>query len=54
MEAWLYVTITECPEPYAFLDWNRNAQPELPRHPTDYPFAGFGRRSAVLTWANSD
>ena len=54
MEAWLYVTITACPEPYAFREWNRNEQPELPQHPMHYPFAGFGRRSAVLTWANSD
>jgi hypothetical protein len=54
MEAWLYVTITESPEPYAFDEWNRNEQPELPQHPTRYPFAGFGRRSGVLTWANSD
>ena len=42
------------PRPYAFREWNRNEQPDLPQHPTRYPFAGFGRRSAVLTWANSD
>jgi hypothetical protein len=40
-------------------DWgvfhpNQNLQPELPQHPTHYPFAGFAGRSGVLTWANSD
>ncbi|NVB84933.1 MAG: hypothetical protein HOV81_41585 [Kofleriaceae bacterium] len=54
MEAWLYVAITSCPEPWSFREWNRNAQPELGHHPTQYPFAGFAGRSAVLTWANSD
>jgi hypothetical protein len=54
MEAWLYVTITSCPEPVSFADWNQNLQPELPQHPTHYPFAGFAGRSGVLTWANSD
>ena len=54
MEAWLFVTIKECPEIWSFVEWNRNAQPELERHPTRYPCAGFGRRSAVLVWTNSD
>jgi hypothetical protein len=54
MEAWIYVTITTCPDVSSFQEWNRNAQPELPVHPTMYTFAGFGRGTGVLTWANSD
>jgi hypothetical protein len=54
MEAWLYVTITSCPDPVSFADPNQNLQPELPQHPTHYPFAGFAGRSGVLTWTNSD
>jgi hypothetical protein len=34
--------------------WSPDDQPELGPHPTGYPLTGFGRRSAVLTWPNSD
>jgi hypothetical protein len=35
-------------------EWSPDDQPELGPHATLYPFSGFGRRPAVLTWANSD
>jgi len=72
MEAWLYVTITACPDEHMVayssdregrlsdittlsgLAWSPDDQPEIGSHANLYPFSGFGRRSAVLTWPNSD
>jgi hypothetical protein len=34
--------------------WSPDDQPELGPHASLYPLSGFGRRSAVLTWPNSD
>ena len=34
--------------------WSPSDQPELGPYATLYPLSGFGRRSAVLTWMNSD
>ena len=34
--------------------WSPEDQPELGPHATLYPISGFGRRSAVVTWMNSD
>lgn len=34
--------------------WSPEDQPELEQHADQYPLTGFGRRSAVLTWPNSD
>jgi len=34
--------------------WSPADQPELGEHASLYPFSGFGRTSAVLTWPNSD
>ena len=34
--------------------WSPDDKPELGPHATLYPFSGFGRRSAVLVWPNSD
>jgi hypothetical protein len=71
MEAWLYVTITACPDEHMIAyaghadgtfsmvqtlsgrTWNPADQPEL-KHYVGYPITGFGRRSAILTWPNSD
>jgi hypothetical protein len=72
MEAWLYVTITACPDEHmiAFAGhgdgtfsmvqtlsgrtWNPADQPELATYAGLYPITGLGRRSAILTWPNSD
>ncbi len=47
MEAWLYVTITACPDKMGVppFEWTADER---------YPVFGFGRSSAVLTWPNSD
>lgn len=72
MEAWLYVTITACPDEHMIAyaghsdgtfsmvqtlsgqPWSPADQPELTQYVGLYPITGFGRRSAILTWPNSD